>query len=223
LGARITYIEDAAEEEAKTMAWHVRHVLSRRLARRAIVAGSVVLAGGLLAPASGLAVASRAALSGVRVLGWGFASPASIASDGTHVWVANFDANSVTELSATTGRLVQVISGASYQFNGPNSVVSDGTHVWVVNISGNGSVTELSAKTGGLVKVISGSPYNFEDATSVASDGTHVWVANSGSVTELSAKTGRLIKVIGASATRSRILMRSPRTALMSGWRITGR
>ena len=117
------------------------------------------------------------ALSGVQVFGWGFGSPDAIASDGTHVWVANYDANSVTELSAKTGGLVKVISGSRYKFNGPAAIASDGTHVWVANYDGD-SVTELSARTGGLVKVISGSRYKFNDPAAIASDGTHVWVAN---------------------------------------------
>jgi hypothetical protein len=39
-----------------------------------------------------------------------FADPGGIATDGTHVWVTNNTGHSVTELSATTGALVQVIS-----------------------------------------------------------------------------------------------------------------
>ena len=85
--------------------------------------------------------------------------------------------NSVTELSASTGALVKVISGSTYRFDDPDAVSSDGTHVWVANYGGN-SVTELSASTGALVKVISGSAYRFNDPHAIASDGTHVWVAN---------------------------------------------
>ena len=39
----------------------------------------------------------------------------------------------MTELSASTGALVKVISGSAYQFNGPGAISSDGTHVWVAN------------------------------------------------------------------------------------------
>ena len=84
-----------------------------------------------------------------------FRYPDAIASDGTHVWVANGLGGSVTELSASTGGLVKVISGSRYEFDDPAAIASDGTHVWVANDGGN-SVTELSASTGALVKVISG-------------------------------------------------------------------
>jgi hypothetical protein len=49
------------------------------------------------------------------------------------VWVANLEGNSVTELSASTGNLVRVISGSSYGFNRPTAISLGGAHVWVVN------------------------------------------------------------------------------------------
>ena len=73
------------------------------------------------------------ALSEPHVFGWGFNSPDAVSSDGTHVWVANADGDSVTELDAATGALVHVIIGASYGFNDPDAIASDGTHVWVAN------------------------------------------------------------------------------------------
>jgi hypothetical protein len=42
----------------------------------------------------------------------GVQDPEAITSAGTHVWVANYVDNSVTELSASTGALVKVLSGA---------------------------------------------------------------------------------------------------------------
>jgi DNA-binding beta-propeller fold protein YncE len=134
-----------------------------------------------------------------------FHYPRAVASDSTHIWVANDGGPSVTELSAKTGGLVQVISDPSYKFYQPGAIASDGTHVWVANYSN--SVTELSAKTGDLVQVLSGPSYKFAAPIAIASDGTHVWVANDSpagvgfghggnSVTELSAKTGDLVQVI---------------------------
>jgi DNA-binding beta-propeller fold protein YncE len=56
------------------------------------------------------------------------------------VWVANSAANTVTELTATTGALVKVISASGYGFNHPVAVSSDRAHVWVTNRDGQ-SVT----------------------------------------------------------------------------------
>jgi DNA-binding beta-propeller fold protein YncE len=51
------------------------------------------------------------------------------------VWVANSEGSTVTELSASTGRLVKAISGPRYGFDQPASVSSDGTNVWVANLA----------------------------------------------------------------------------------------
>jgi len=61
------------------------------------------------------------------------------------VWVANGSGYSVTELSATTGGLVKVISGSRYHFNGPAAIAADRTGVWVANAAGQ-SVTEFPAR-----------------------------------------------------------------------------
>ena len=83
----------------------------------------------------------------------------------------------MTELSASTGALVQVISGsATSSTPRPRSRPTAPTSGSPTTPAT--SVTELSASTGALVKVISGSAYGFGDPDAVASDGTHVWVAN---------------------------------------------
>ena len=87
----------------------------------------------LIACAPASAAVSESPLSGPHVFGWGFAYPYAVASDGTHVWVTNGDGDSVTELSASTGALVKVISGSAYQFDFPDAIASNGTNVWVAN------------------------------------------------------------------------------------------
>ena len=85
---------------------------------------------------------TSAVYSGSRYI---FSDPQAITSDGTHIWVANQDGDSVTELNASTGTPVRTISGTSYKFNGPSAITSEGTHVWVTN-SGGSSVTEIFAR-----------------------------------------------------------------------------
>src|SRR5579875_4187367 len=100
-------------------------------------AGAVVACAVLLTGTGGAvqAAAGRApdALSGPHVFGWGFSQPDGISSDGTHVWVTNDFAESVTELDAATGARVHVIIGSSYGLRIPDSLSSDGTHAWVAN------------------------------------------------------------------------------------------
>jgi len=82
---------------------------------------------------------------------YGFNQAWAIASDGSHVWVANDnDSNeetnysSVTELDAATGALVKVLSKSRYQFSFADAIASDGTHVWVANDVAD-SLTEFPA------------------------------------------------------------------------------
>jgi YVTN family beta-propeller protein len=122
--------------------------------------------------------------------------PGGISSDGTHVWVTNYHGNTVTELDASTGAVVQTIGVGS----GPEGISSDNADVWVANYgSGNGNtVTELDASTGAVVQTIGVG--NFPP-NSISSDGTHVWVASfdyiGSSLTELGASTGAVIGTIG--------------------------
>jgi hypothetical protein len=60
------------------------------------------------------------------------------------MWVANENGNSVTELKASDGSLVQTLSSGSYGFNSPQGVAFDGSHIWVANWN-SASVTEVNA------------------------------------------------------------------------------
>src|SRR5664280_2795626 len=131
---------------------------------------------------------------------YGFNEPGAITSDGTHVWVANSGGNSVTELNASNGLPVQVLSGGSYGLNLPRSIAYDGTHLWVANADGQ-SVTELNASDGSWVQTLSGAPYGFIDPDGILFDGAHVWVANQSgnSVTELTA-SGSFVQTLSGGS-----------------------
>jgi DNA-binding beta-propeller fold protein YncE len=116
---------------------------------------------------------------------YGFNEPRAIAFDGSHIWVADYGNNSVTELDASTGTLVQVLS-RGYGFE-PAAMAVDGPHIWVADYGA--SVTELDASTGTLVQVLSAGSYGFNEPRAIAFDGSHIWVANyqGGSVTDVPA------------------------------------
>jgi hypothetical protein len=131
-------------------------------------------------------------------------SGSAISSDGTDVWVVNSYNNSVTEVSASTGAAVAVLSAATYGFDRPNAIYSDGTDVWVSNLLGF-SVTELSASTGAFIRLIHGAGYGFNAPDGIGSDGTHVWVANGSearghTVTELTESNGAPDRVLNQAA-----------------------
>ena len=99
----------------------------------------------------------------------------------------------MTELSASNGSVVRILSDASYGFDGPQGIIVDGTDVWIANSgsgTGNGgSVTELNTDNGSRVRTLSGGSYGFADPWAIAVADAHVWVANhqGNSVTELPA------------------------------------
>jgi YVTN family beta-propeller protein len=158
---------------------------------RAVLAGSLLFAG--IAVGS-VFVDSLPAYAAAVVQTTGVGSePYAVSSDGTHVWVANEDGSSVTELNASNGSVVQTIGVGGV----PESVSSDGTHVWAAN-TGSNTVTELDASTGAVVQTIGVGSYPY----SVSSDGTHVWVANEddNTVTELNASTGAVVQTIGVGS-----------------------
>jgi hypothetical protein len=100
----------------------------------------------------------------------------SIAYADGFLWVAN--GKTVTELNASNGKLVRVLSGAQYKFNGPTVVATAGANVLVVNAGGN-SVTEIDARTGALVHTLSAARYHFDSPDAIAVSGSHAWILNS--------------------------------------------
>jgi outer membrane protein assembly factor BamB len=116
----------------------------------------------------------------VALLKWGTYSgvkfsvgngPRRVAFDGTHIWVTNFSANSVSKLRASDGFVVANYPAGS----GPVSIAFDGAFIWVGNPGiGNGIVTRLRASDGMLM----GTVPNVDGGDSLVCDGANVWVAN---------------------------------------------
>jgi outer membrane lipoprotein-sorting protein len=85
-----------------------------------------------------------------------FNGPDAMAFDGRHVWVANRTGNTVTELDASTGATIAVLSGSQYGFSAPAGIAFDNQldRIWVTD-SGSHSVTVFSAATGQNIQVLS--------------------------------------------------------------------
>lgn len=133
--------------------------------------------------------------------------PNRIASDGTHLWVGS--ANTVAEIDAKTGTLIQILSDSRYNFSDITAIVSDGAYVWIASpvfansltsSNGGGSVaiatsttlTQISADTGALVQTLNSENYG----SGLALDGTYLWVYNGTKLSKLDSSTGKLIKTI---------------------------
>jgi hypothetical protein len=136
-----------------------------------------------------------------------FDGPVAVAAQGNDVWIVSNGAKnyygdgrgvgSVTELDATTGRVIRIITPQMAPFDEPTAIAISGSHVWVANLDYS-SIVELNASNGSLVRLIRANSLN--QPLSMAIDGKHVWVANffGNSVTELKKSNGAVVRVIGA-------------------------
>ncbi len=155
-------------------------------------AGVVQLTGVLLATVAVAAccvgVSSAAAEGVIRTIPVG-SNPWGVSSDGTHVWVANRNEATVSEIDASSGTVIRTIPVGIE----PTGVSSDGTHVWVTNFNDD-TVSEIDASSGTVIRTI---PVGIAPS-GVSSDGTHVWVTNEleGTVSEIDASSGTVIRTI---------------------------
>ncbi len=62
----------------------------------------------------------------------------------------------MSEISATTRKLVRIVFGKQYHFKNPVAITETGGRVLVLNAgAGSGSITEFNAHNGALIRVIS--------------------------------------------------------------------
>lgn len=127
----------------------------------------------------------------VRTIGVG-QNPYGIASDGTHVWVANNGDGTVSEIDAGTGAVLNTIPVGGH----PLRVSADGSDVWVANDEAD-EVTEIDESSGSIVRTIP-----VEHPFNLSSDGSDVWVTqlDAGTVTEIEAATGTVLRTIEVGA-----------------------
>lgn len=100
----------------------------------------------------------------------------SIAYSAGRLWLAN--GQYVTELNASNGELVRVLSGERFHFTGKMAIAAAGKNVFVVNGGGN-SVTEIDASTGAIVYTMTAARYHLDNPAGIAVVGNHAWIINS--------------------------------------------
>ena len=87
--------------------------------------------------------------------------PLAILAGRSDLFVASGRDNSVTEINASTGAVVRVMT-TGYGFNFPDALDLDGHYLFVMNNGANSnSVTEINTATGAFVREIQGSSYHF--------------------------------------------------------------
>jgi hypothetical protein len=135
-----------------------------------------------------------------------FKNPGAIALDHQgHLWVANSDYFGITEIQASTGKVIRVINAKADGFIDPSGIAVAGNDVWIVNggvtyrngTSHVGTVTELNATTGALVRTVSLKNHGITGLSAVSADAHDVWVVADGGarVAELSVTTGKVVRI----------------------------
>ena len=153
---------------------------------RSVLAGSLIVGCALTAAVIGGAVPASAA-SVVQTIAVGI-GPIGVSSDGTHVWVANEDSDTVSELYASTGAV-----RPDHRCGRLSLRRLVGRHPRLGGERRRDTVSEFHASTGAVVQTIAVGDY----PDGVSSDGTHVWVTNSGQHGERDrASTGAVVRTI---------------------------
>jgi hypothetical protein len=121
-----------------------------------------------------------------------FSSPNGMASDGSHLWIANPIGDSVTEVKVSDGSLVRNLHGGAYHFNNPEAVWFDGAHIWVAGYLQE--LVEINPSDGSFIRSAGDTSLAVVPG-GLASDGANIWVAsfNSDSVSEFRASDGSLV------------------------------
>jgi len=95
--------------------------------------------------------------------------PYEVAFDGAHIWVTNYNENSVSKIDIVTNEVVATVPVGT----NPRGAAFDGAHIWVAN-SGDNSVSKIDV----LAEVAETVSVKGENPRGVAFDGEHIWVIN---------------------------------------------
>jgi hypothetical protein len=133
--------------------------------------------------------------------GYRFNRPVAITRNGANLFVLNAG-DSVTEMTASSGKFVRVISGTRFHFMNPVAVTSSGNTMLVLNAGSaktpSGSITEFNARTGAFIRRVFGAKFALANPQALTVSGANIFVADEGndSVTEVNLAKGALVRVI---------------------------
>jgi hypothetical protein len=129
---------------------------------------------------------------------YAFSDPDGITTDGTNVWVTNFNADTVDELSGTTLSFLQTSGTNLYN---PAAVVATKSYVWITSVNGpvSSMVTQFTVAqptSSPWMMCNTNDKYLFDNPSGLALSGTSLWVTNASDnlVDQMSATTGLLVK-----------------------------
>ncbi len=124
-------------------------------------------------------------------------SPYGIASENGHIWVANLDSDTVTELNAADGSLI----GTFATGDGPHAIIYSRGYIWVAQ-SYDDKVAKIDPATGATVQRVSLTATAYPHM--LVDDGTYIWTAD-----YFTSKTSRTLFGTPATGTRGQALTSS--------------
>lgn len=179
------------------------------IVKRAIATGVETFLAGMNHPNLGITIAGSADGTGNAAQ---FRKSIGITTDGTNLYVADTDNNTIRKVVLSTG-LVSTIAntgvvstiagtaglsgitddtGAAARFNAPTGITTDGTNLYVADtgnslirkvVIANGAVTTLAGGWGGLAYDGTGVRAKFNAPRGITTDGTNLYVADTGNNT----------------------------------------
>jgi streptogramin lyase len=154
----------------------------------------VVLNAGVAGSLTEFSASTGAFIMNVRGPAYAFDQPAALAVAGNDLVVADQGNNSVTEVNATNGRLIRVVTG--HGLSSPDGVAIGSGNIWVAD-KATSAATDISLATGAVLatKTDHDGGYGFWGPTVMISTGVNVYVATplgtSPMVTKISATSGK--------------------------------
>jgi streptogramin lyase len=156
------------------------------------VAAALTLSAVLAASGIGIFATASITLSGASPLPE-FDAPSGLAVANGNVWVTNEADNSVSEVNASSGALVKMLTAKSFGFDQPSAIVHIGAHLFVANV--NNTVSIITASTSANAGILSGKSYGFAHPVALAKSGGKLLVLSAGA----SGSSGALSVVDSAS------------------------
>jgi sugar lactone lactonase YvrE len=151
-----------------------------------------------------------------------FLKPYDLTTDGTNLYVADTDNNTIRKIVIATGAVTTLAgtagypgsddgTGAAAQFNGPWGITTDGTHLYVTDngsstirkiVIATGAVTTLAGAAGSTGSADgTGSGARFRYPAGISTDGTNLYVADTDNhiVRKIVIATGEVTTLAGAA------------------------
>jgi hypothetical protein len=97
--------------------------------------------------------------------------PSRLAFDGSHIWLLNFGAASITKFRASDNAEIGTYSTGA---GAPLHVLFDGAHLWIEHLGGAVSLTKMRASDGAIVATYNSAAIG--DTGSLAFDGSSLWL-----------------------------------------------